>query len=409
MLRRFPIFSTVPKGIWALGFSTLFKNLSAGIIVTFGPLFLTQVLHMNMMSLGVLEGVVESTSFLSRVFSGILSDSLRKRKALILVGYGVSFVGRIFLALSTNILEVFISRSCERLGNGIQASPRDALVGDLSSAHNRGVSFGLRHSLAVIGSLLGSILGMAVMYWTHNNYRTLFWITLIPSGLAIIVLALGVKEPSFPPKAVSSDYKGFQWSDIGRDIRLLTVPYWKLMILCFVFMCSNFAFSFLIFAAERTGLDVRFLPILMMTQSILTVVTAFPFGRLADLIDRRWVVAGGILCMACANIILGLADHWLWVLFASALWGTQMGVTQSNLLAFVSETTPIQVRGTGFGIYHFITGVSVLISNTIMGTLWHTYSPGIAFGVIACVTFLALVAVPYLTPRPSKLSKSLTA
>jgi MFS family permease len=398
-------FKSVPIGIWCLGFVTLLKNVSSVIVGTFSPLFLREVLGIGIMTLGVFEGGVEAISFFARIFSGVVSDSLRKRKALILVGYSLSLLSRLFLSFSTSIVEVFSSRSFERIGNGIQASPRDALVADLSSPENRGASYGLRQSLTVTGSVLGAALGMLLMWWTSKNYRLIFLLTLIPSLLAIFLLIVGIKEPK--PSEGKNAPRTFHWKDVQKDIAFLPSKFWKLVTLSSLFMMANFSISFIVLKAEGSGLRVGLLPLIMIVQNFSTALSAFPFGRLADVKGRRWVLTVGFLILALGNSLLAFSTS-LWIVFiATLLWGIQLGITQSNLMAYVAETTPSQVRGTGFGVFHFLNGIAVFIGNGIIGVLWENTSPAWAFGISALIVFLAVFLIRPLTPPFAKNMKNL--
>jgi MFS family permease len=390
----------VPLNVWMIGIVTFFKNASSVVLVIYCPLYLTEVVGVRMSNLGLIEGVLESFSFFSRILSGVLSDSMKRRKPLLVVGYLMSLVGRFFLALSSSALGIFVSRSCERLGNGIQASPRDALVGDFARPDNRGACFGLRNSLTVLGSAVSAFLAMLIMSYTANNYTLLFQTTLIPSALATLILIFFVQDS---PKLIAK-YKtpgAFRMRDFAKDLSALPASYWKVILLSFFVMCGNFGIAFLTKHASEAGLSKTLIPLVMIFQSAATVLVAFPSGRLADRIDRRWVLTLGILMLVIGNGILSIANSLPFVFLGIIFWGLQLGVIQNNLLAFIAQTAPSSVRGTGFGVMQFISGIGTFFANALTGYLWQYSSPAGAFQANMLVAATSLALLWFLVPKPN--------
>jgi len=381
---------SVSFNVWVIGFVTFLKNTSSVVLVIFVPFYLKNVLGISMSFLGFLEGVVEAISFFSRILSGVLSDTIKKRKPLLIVGYTLSLLGRIFLALSTSVPGIFMSRACERLGNGVQASPRDALVSDYTTFQNRGASFGLRNSLTVMGSVVGALLAMWFMSWSNNDYQTLFWLTLIPSSLALLLLLCAVKDK----KIILKEEKKTQTLDLKiflHDLRQLPSHFWKILCLGFFIMMSNFGIVFLIMRAEQFGLDPSNAPIIMIVQSLSNALSAFPLGFLGDHMGRRGMLYVGIVLLILGNFGLSVSSNLITVIGFVFVWGVQMGVTQNTLLSFVTDVTPAHLRGTAFGTFHFGSGIATLMANTMTGILWELFSAQKAFlfnGFIACITLL---------------------
>ena len=157
-------------------------KISSVIIYNLSPFFITQVLGASTFVLGLLEGFTEAVALLSRIFSGILSDLIHKRKNIIAVGYVLALISRPLLALATSIEGVMLGKAFDRVGNGLDATPRDALVGDLAPPHIKGACYGLRESLSRAGSFSGSLLLMLLLWLTQNDYSLIFWIG-VPSIL----------------------------------------------------------------------------------------------------------------------------------------------------------------------------------------------------------------------------------
>lgn len=139
----------LPFGIWALGFTSLFMDISSELVHSLLPVFMATVLGASMITIGVIEGVAEAAGQITKVFSGALSDYLGKRKALAVLGYGLGAVTKPWFPLATSASLVFAARLVDRIGKGIRGAPRDALVADIAPRSMRGAAFGLRQSLDV--------------------------------------------------------------------------------------------------------------------------------------------------------------------------------------------------------------------------------------------------------------------
>jgi sugar phosphate permease len=149
----------IPPGIWALGFVSLLMDISSEMIHSLLPLFMVGVLGASALTVGLIEGIAESTALIVKVFSGVISDYLGKRKALAVVGYAMGALSKPMFALAPTIGWVLTARFVDRIGKGVRGAPRDALVADIAPSELRGAAFGLRQSLDTVGAFLGPLLG----------------------------------------------------------------------------------------------------------------------------------------------------------------------------------------------------------------------------------------------------------
>jgi sugar phosphate permease len=150
----------IPRGVWILGFVSLLMDVSSEMIHSLLPLYLTVGLGASALVVGVIEGVAESTALIVKVFSGTLSDRLRKRKWITAFGYGLAAFSKPLFAIATAPVLVFAARFLDRIGKGIRGAPRDALIADLTPPAIRGAAFGLRQSLDTVGAVAGPLLAM---------------------------------------------------------------------------------------------------------------------------------------------------------------------------------------------------------------------------------------------------------
>ena len=155
---------SIPRGVWALGFVSMFMDVSSEVIHSLLPIFLVSVLQTSVTAVGFLEGISEGAVLVTKMFSGALSDWLGKRKGLALLGYGMAAVTKPLFAIAGSYGMVFAARLLDRVGKGICGAPRDAMVADLVSKEVRGASYGLRQTLETIGALAGPLLATVFMF-----------------------------------------------------------------------------------------------------------------------------------------------------------------------------------------------------------------------------------------------------
>jgi len=179
-------FRAVPRGVWALGFVSLFMDTSSELIHSLLPVFLVSALGASMTSVGVIEGVAEATAMIAKIFSGTLSDYLGRRKALTVLGYGLAAITKPVFPLAGSVGMILTARFIDRIAKGIRGAPRDAMVADLSPPHLRGASFGLRQSLDTVGAFAGPVIAIAAMGLLANDIRAVFWIAVIPAIVSML-------------------------------------------------------------------------------------------------------------------------------------------------------------------------------------------------------------------------------
>lgn len=177
-----------------LGLVSLFTDISSEMIYPLLPLFLTSVLGGGPAFLGMIEGVAESTASLLKLVSGIVSDRLPGRKKLVLAGYTISSVARPLTALALTPVTVLYIRCADRIGKGIRTSPRDALIADSADPAIRGKAFGFHRSMDHAGAILGPLIATLLLTWFTTDLRTIFWLSAIPGGAAVILIVLKVRE-----------------------------------------------------------------------------------------------------------------------------------------------------------------------------------------------------------------------
>jgi MFS family permease len=364
------------------------------------PVFLVRVLGASMASIGLIEGLAEAANSFIKVFSGAASDWIGRRKPIVVFGYTLSAAVKTLFPISESVSTVLAARVIDRLGKGIRDAPRDAFLADMTLPEIRGSGFGLRLALAIAGFVLGPLIAVALMRLSGGDFRLVFWIALIPAYLSILLLLLTVKE-----LPIAFDAGERRFSIRRKDVAALPARFWWVIATASLLSLARFSQAFLILKADEVGLEPALLPIMLAVMYLVYSITAYPFGVLADHIDRRLQLAAGAAILVAADIVLATAGN-IWLTVAGAvLWGLQMGVTQGLLGAAVADAAPDHLRGMAFGFYDVANGLAAFAASAVAGVLWTAGGPSAAFGTGALVATAAMLLL-ILRPLPRSASLS---
>ena len=389
--------AAVPRGVWALGFVSMFMDISSEMIHSLLPLFLVGTLGASVALVGLIEGIAEATAAITKVFSGWLSDRIGKRKLLAVMGYGLGALTKPVFPLAATPLAIFGARIADRVGKGIRGAPRDALVADLTPPEIRGAAFGLRQSLDTIGAFAGPLIAIALMFALAGDIRGVFAWAIVPAVIAVVLLIFGVEEPARPTGAAPVPLP-IRWV----EVRAIGAPFWRVVALGVVFTMARFSEAFLVLRASDLGVTAAFVPGVMVAMNLVYAAVAAPAGSLSDRLDRRLILLAGLVVLIVADLILAFASNIPGLLVGVALWGLHMGLTQGLLAAMVVDTAPPRLRGTAFGLFNLATGFALLAASGVAGLLWSrfgastTFLAGGGFAMLAAI--LLAVTIKRLKP-----------
>ena len=397
---KIALFRMLPPGIWAIGLATLFMNGSTIIIFSLSPLYLTSVMGVSHMNLGLIEGAVEAAAWFTRIFSGVISDIIHKRKPLLLAAYGIAASSRLIFPFAPTAGWIFSARFIDRVSNGLQATPREALIADLAPKELKGASYGLRQTLGMIGSFLGALGLWCLFRWSPGNYKLAFCIAVIPPFIALIFLYFFVHDHA--TKATKSDNsKGLLEHLIQflTHLNQLDARYWRVIIVAMLYTLSNYSGAFMILQANQAGLSESEIPLVMVVQNVMAFLAAFPVGWLSDRIGRRIFLFFGFSFLLLANIFMSMTHSIVFVLIGVGLWGLQMGINHSLMVAKIADVAPKDLRGTAFGIYYFLLGVAFFLANIASGWLSQQYGTKYVFYASSVVIIFAIFSLSILPHR----------
>lgn len=384
----------IPRGVWALGFVSLFMDVSSEMIHALLPVYLVTGLGATVLTVGMIEGVAEATAAITKIFSGALSDRLGKRKALAALGYGLAALTKPVFPLAPSVAWIAGARFLDRVGKGIRGAPRDALIADLSPGEIRGASFGLRQSLDTVGAFLGPLAAIGLMWLFADRFTAVFWVAAVPAVLSTAVILLLVREPRH---TAARPRRGLP---LRRDELIrLGAPYWWVVAVATLFTLARFSEAFLILRAEVAGLGPMMVPAALVVMNLAYALSAYPAGALSDRADRLTVLLIGLGLLIAADLVLGFAPGLAAMGVGAALWGLHMGFTQGILSTLVADTAPAELRGTAFGMFSLVTGIALLIASTLAGALWDIGGPAATFGAGAAFAAVAAAGLAPLRGR----------
>jgi MFS family permease len=376
------------KTIFALGWVSFFMDVSSEMIYPLLPAFLSS-LGAGGVAIGFVAGLSETTASFFRVISGFLSDRLKKRKAVISLGYGLSALARPLLALSSSWGHVLGFRMLDRAGKGVRTPPRDALIADSSSSERFGRSYGIQRAMDTAGAVLGPALAAWILT-AGMGYRSVFWISFIPAAIAVAIIRIFLHErdtrsaggaDAAPARgAAPASTCGVQ-SATGpaKSAPLFTRELKIFLVVTAIFSLGNSSNFFLVLRAKDLGFRDNLVPILYLTMNVTYALLAYPAGRLADRFGKGRIAFLGYLLYAALYALFAVETKMnaLWILFP--LQGIYLAFTEGVGTAYMATLLPGVRRATGFAIYYTVIGLALLPANTIGGWLWDRFSPSATF------------------------------
>ncbi|MFN0119565.1 MAG: MFS transporter [Blastocatellia bacterium] len=384
----------IPPTVIALGLVSLFNDASSEIIYPLLPLFVTTTLGASVVSLGLIEGLAESTASVLKLCAGWFSDRTGHRKPLVVGGYAAAGLMRPLLALATAGWHVLGLRFLDRIGKGVRAAPRDAMIADAVSADRRGLAFGFHRAMDHAGAIVGSLLAAWLVMVFRSDYRKIFLASTIPAAIALLILLVFVREPvrATPPADSRAPLPALSLRGFHRDYKIFLG-----ILVLFSLTCSSDAF--LLLRARQCGVGDAQIPLLWAWLHVSKTISSIIGGGMSDRIGRRpLIIAGWVLYAAIyGGFAVVETPAWIWTLFT--IYGVYFGCTEGVEKALVADLVPADQRGMAFGWYNLALGISALPASLFLGFLWDRAGAGPALGASAVVSLIAAALLLFFAPR----------
>jgi len=387
--------SRLPGTVIALGLVSFFTDLSSEMIYPLLPVFLAGVLGAGALSLGIIEGVAESTAAFLKVFSGMWSDRARRRKPLVLAGYSLSGLARPLIGLATIWPFVLVMRFADRVGKGLRTSPRDALIADVVPADIRGRAYGLHRAMDHAGAVVGPLIAAGLMGIVGLGLRTVFLLAAVPAVMVVMLIVAGVKEPvaDSQKRPPASSLAG--WQHLGPNFK-------RLLLALLVFNLGNSTDAFLLLRLTEKGVAPQQVALLWSLHHVVKMMATYIGGRLSDRTGRRGMVLAGWSVYAAVYLAFALVQAKLGLVVVFLAYGLYFGLTEPTEKAWVADLVPARLRGTAFGWYHGSLGLAALPASLLFGFIWQRWGVAAAFGTGAGLAAGAAVLICFVSNSSSQ-------
>ncbi|MFQ5712272.1 MAG: MFS transporter, partial [Candidatus Geothermarchaeales archaeon] len=342
-----------------MGFVSFFTDVSTEMILGILPIFIVSELGATKAILGLIEGGAEALSHAFRAFSGIISDRIGRRKALVFIGYALSTVSKPFFAVARVWTDALFIRVGDRVGKGVRTSPRDALLSESVGAKQTGMAFGIHRSLDQAGAIVGPVLAFTLI--PLMGFRDIFWLSFMPGAVAVAILLVFVRERAVRPKSVGV------FKNVGDVLRGRFI---LLLVIIGVFSIGAFNFSFILIRAEDLGVAAGFIPLVYVVINIAHTAVGIPAGTLADRIGKERVLMLGYASFFLAALLgMSLTGNPLYAYLIAAVYGVYIGIAETVQRALIPDYSRSESRGTAYGLYYLTVGACFFIANSLFGAL----------------------------------------
>lgn len=393
------LLSEIPKTVKAIGCASFFTNMSTVMAYSIFSVYLYNILGVDLQKIGLLDGVIDAFAFVIKVFSGVISDFFINRKLLIFIGAACMAIAKPIEALATTYTHWFYAKILDRFGNGIQSTPRDAIVGDWAQKHLKGTSFGMRQTLGAAGSVIGALSSFLLLLYSGDNFRFVFWMASIPACASVLLIACCVKDKKHK-KPINTEVIGKKVVRriALKDIKNLGVKYWLTMLIAGTYMLAKVTESIVVLhIISRFHLPFHYGPACIMCYQIANSLISWPAGILSDkLKSRDTVIVCGLIIFILSDLLFIFGTNLFVIAIGLMCLGGYVGISQSIFHARIVDIVPVDLKGTAIGIFNLVCACSLFLSGSIAGYISDKYNTTTTFVVSAILSSLSF-AVLYFT------------
>jgi len=359
------------RNLYVFGATSLLNDTASEMAYWILPAFLAS-LGAGPAALGLIEGIAESTASFAKFLSGYLADRLPRRKPIVVGGYAVANLVKPLLAVATAWWQVLFIRFADRTAKGMRGAPRDVMLAESVPLERVGAAFGLMQAMDTAGAIAGPLLALALI--GHFGFRGVFWAAAVPGLASVAVMALLARET--PPEARRSGAAEAA-SAVARPP--LSGSFYWVMSAVALFSLGNSSDMFLVLRAQDAGIAVVYAPLLGLVFNVVYTLASWPAGKLSDRVSRPAMAAAGFLVFAAVYVVFALAPSRaaLWAMMG--FYGLFYALTNPVLRAMIAATVAPEARGRAFGIFYFVSSVTMLFASLLTGELWKHYGARVPF------------------------------
>ena len=384
------------KNAFFTGLTSFFTDTSTKMVYSVMPLFLLSI-GASKTTISLIEGIAESTASLLKAISGYWSDKIGKNKPFMIIGYGITAIITPLYALARIPIQILFFRFFERIGKGLRAAPRDSLISGSIKKNEAGKTFGFQKAMDNSGAIVGPLIAFLMLSIFPLNYSYIFLLATIPAILGVLTIIIFIKEAKTEKKETTNKI----------SLQLLPKKFYFFLIIIFVFTLGNSADALLLVKTSETGIDKSYIPFVYMIFNTVSVLLAIPIGKLSDRIGREKLIILGFLIYAIVYYFFGRFNNINVFIFLFMLYGFYSALTDGSQKAMISDIVSKDLKGTGFGIYHAVLGITLLPASLIAGLLYDKVNSNAPFyfgSVMALIATLLMIIFTVLDKKKEKIN-----
>jgi len=374
------------RNIFFTGLTSFLTDTSTKMVYSVMPLFLLS-LGASKTTLSLIEGIAESTASLLKALSGFWSDKIGKKKPFMIFGYSLTALITPVYAFVITPFQVLVFRFIERIGKGIRTAPRDSLISGSMNENEAGKSFGFHKAMDNSGAIIGPLFAGLLLFIFPTSFKYVFLFSSVPAFMGALTLVFFIRE--IQVKRIEGQQK--------MSVRGLSKKFMYFLIIMFVFSLGNSTDALLLVKTSESGVKDSYVPFLYMLFNMVAVLLAIPAGKLSDKMGRGRLIVLGFLIYALVYIIFGSFNNIKVFAVAFVLYGCYSALADSAQKALVADIVGTEVKGTGFGLYHAVLGISLLPASLIAGLLYDKVNSAAPFYFGAIMALLAALLMAMFT------------
>ena len=388
----------IPRNVLVLAFVALASGFGQDLITPVLPGYLSLV-GISAAGIGLVDGLLQGSTSVFRLVSGILSDRFQNRKRFVFLGYALSSVARPLLGLAGGFVPVAALRTLDGIGKGMKDAPRDALVADSSAREIHGRAFGFHRLVDTAGSVLGPVAaGILLLSLSPSlgTYRLIFFLAAVPGALALALILAGVREARR------------EGSARGRAATAGPLPwaFWTFTAATAVAMLTKVNDSLFLLRAGDIGIPTPWIPFLFGGFTLLYAAASYPIGIWTDRVGKLPFIAAGWLLLSAVEFVFAGSPGIPAAIILFAFYGLFYALTEGSARAFIADTVPSESRGSAYAVFHTLVGLCVIVGGFGIGRVWEAASPSAAFAVGAVGSLVGGTLFLLMAVRTQKLFKS---
>ncbi|KAF5038321.1 Multidrug resistance protein MdtG [anaerobic digester metagenome] len=384
------------KNAFFTGLTSFFTDTSTKMVYSVMPLFLLSI-GASKTTISLIEGIAESTASLLKAISGYWSDKIGKNKPFMIIGYGITAIITPLYALARIPIQILFFRFFERIGKGLRAAPRDSLISGSIKKNEAGKTFGFQKAMDNSGAIVGPLIAFLLLSIFPLNYSYIFLLATIPAILGVLTIIIFIKEAKAEKKETTNKI----------SLKLLPKKFYFFLIIIFVFTLGNSADALLLVKTSETGIDKSYIPFVYMIFNTVSVLLAIPIGKLSDRIGREKLIILGFIVYAIVYYFFGRFNSINVFIFLFMLYGFYSALTDGSQKAMISDIVSKDLKGTGFGIYHAVLGITLLPASLIAGLLYDKVNSNAPFyfgSIMALIATILMIIFTVLDKKKEKIN-----